>query len=424
VRLLAGPGSHQSPATAVPGPVVDHVPLMARWWDRWLRGAEPEPGGDDADITVFVRDYAAPEPDAQYWPGRWQAHDAAGLAARRELVLPLPAAIGRAGQRIVEYAGDLDVGVTAWNSCAGALPWGQPQDQTTDDARSLCLEWDAGAFAADDVVLGAPRLRLRVRCAAAEALLSAKLSLVPAAGRPSLLISRGVRDLVLRDAAGPAQACRPGEWLDVQLTLDDCAVRAASVGPGGRLRLALACADWPNVVAAGGWSAIDLDGATLTLPLAAPPGPQPWLPVPADQPDGDPAEAAAEPAAEPRAEPENESHVCWRHGHDVLARVTTAEVDHGSSYPGALDARCREHYFARLTVDRRTGASTAVATVRFSVCWPEPEQVTASSQAHLSLTAAAGELDVRLSLLVRDGETEVASRQWRRHLPTRYPARG
>ena len=34
-----------------------------------------------------------------------------------------------------------DVGVAAWNSCGGGLPWGQPLDQRDDNARSIVCDW-------------------------------------------------------------------------------------------------------------------------------------------------------------------------------------------------------------------------------------------------------------------------------------------
>src|SRR4030095_1554870 len=37
-RLLFGPWSHMAADTSRPGPRIDLVPEMVRWWDRWLRG--------------------------------------------------------------------------------------------------------------------------------------------------------------------------------------------------------------------------------------------------------------------------------------------------------------------------------------------------------------------------------------------------
>jgi uncharacterized protein len=424
VHVLAGPWSHQSPATAVPGPRVDHVPVMARWWDRWLRGT---PNGVERQppFAVFVRGYAPPEPDALTWPGRWEAHDAASLAARRPVELPLASARIGGGLRdgdLVEYQGDPDVGPAGWNSCAGSLPWGQPLDQTPDDARSLSLEWDVDAPPlAGAVVLGHPRLRLRVRPDAKVAFVSAKLSLVPASGRPSLLVDRGLLNLAYRDGVSTRpRACVPGEWVDVEVELDACAFEPASTGRGGRLRLALACADWPNVVAAPGvWSAVDLAASALVLPVSAgTPHPSPALPAPASEPEPEPT-----PEATQAEEPGESSHVECRHGYDVLTRTTSADVDHGSRYGGNFGARCTEHYLGHVEIDRRTALQTATATARYTLTWPAEvgggEPVTATSEARLVLTADAENFDVQVELDVTDGATALVAHRWRRRIPRR-----
>ena len=70
-RLLLGPWSHMAPETSRPGPRVDLVPKLARWWDRWLRG---ERNGVDRDppVTVFVRHAVRPAPDLDVQPGAWR----------------------------------------------------------------------------------------------------------------------------------------------------------------------------------------------------------------------------------------------------------------------------------------------------------------------------------------------------------------
>jgi hypothetical protein len=413
VHVLAGPWSHASPATSVPGPHVDHVPLLARWWDRWLRD---EPNGVDGDppVTVFVRRYAPPEPDAPRWPGEWEAHDAASLAAVGALTLPLAGAERLTGGvrdgDVVGYDGPLDVGVTAWNSCAGALPWGQPLDQTPDDARSLCLEWH---LPPDTVVLGSPRLALRVRPDAPVVFVSAKLSLVGPAGRPSLLVDRGLLNLSYRDGdPTEPRACVPGEWVDVEVELEACAVRLCDADGGPvTLRLALACADWPNTVAPPGrWSAVDLAASRLVLPVSAgTPFPAPVLPVPAPAP------------VEDDADPAGWSHVTWRTEDDVLERRTSADVHQLYGYGGPHGVRCTERYDGRVTVDRRTGDQTATAAAEYELTWPDvagaPLAVTSS--ATLSLDVDAEAFDVRVHLAVgQDGE-RVAERTWQQRIPRR-----
>ena len=68
-RLLFGPWSHMATDTSLPGPRIDLVPEMVRWWDRWLRGEGN--GVDEAlPVTVFVRHSTRPAPDLDEQPGR------------------------------------------------------------------------------------------------------------------------------------------------------------------------------------------------------------------------------------------------------------------------------------------------------------------------------------------------------------------
>ena len=98
---------------------------MIRWFGRWLRdedtGVESEP-----PIRLFVRHATRPEPDLAHHEGVWRYEPAWPLERSR------PGA--RGGRPGVELAVRPDVGVRAWISCAGHLPWGQSQD-LREDAR-------------------------------------------------------------------------------------------------------------------------------------------------------------------------------------------------------------------------------------------------------------------------------------------------
>src|SRR3954451_4527242 len=74
VGLLLGPWSHASPNTALPGPRIDLVPVMARWWDRCLRG-ERNGLDDEPSMTVFIRRSSPAEPDLDEVDGHWEALD-------------------------------------------------------------------------------------------------------------------------------------------------------------------------------------------------------------------------------------------------------------------------------------------------------------------------------------------------------------
>lgn len=135
-----------------------------------------------------------------------------------------------------------DVGWSAWNSCAGGLPWGQPLDQAADNARSICFEWPVDWPPVD--VLGNAVVRLRVSSDQPYGHVSVKLCSVTPTGE-STLVARGYLDLRHRgcwpaDESGevgraPADL-EPGAWIDVAIGVEATAWRFT---PGTVVRLAI-----------------------------------------------------------------------------------------------------------------------------------------------------------------------------------------
>ena len=53
-RGVIGPWGHAWPHAGSPGPSIDGVGLMRRWWDRWLKG-EPAPGDDgEPMLSLYI----------------------------------------------------------------------------------------------------------------------------------------------------------------------------------------------------------------------------------------------------------------------------------------------------------------------------------------------------------------------------------
>jgi predicted acyl esterase len=153
-RLLFGPWSHTATDRSLPGPRIDLVAEMVRWWDRWLRG---KPNGVDEapPVTVFVRQATRPAPDLGEHAGSWRDEPVwpPERATTRTLLLA-GAAPGSGGVDRLAVRGD--VGSAAWISCAGHLPFGQPDDQRSDDAWWLVYDWELDE---ELEILGHPLLR-------------------------------------------------------------------------------------------------------------------------------------------------------------------------------------------------------------------------------------------------------------------------
>ena len=380
-RLLAGPWVHADPSTAYPGPRIDLDVEMVAWFDRWLRGRAPDEHRDVVD--VFVRTSTRPAAFLDQHEGFWLRDEWPSPSVSQD-VRPLP------GPHTLTV--QPDVGTAAWIDCAGHLPWGLSTDQRENDDRSLVWEWPADG----GVLLGQPRVRLRLSADAELASLSVKLCDVFPDGT-SALIARGSLDLAFRDGvhapAAPSPLV-PGTTYDIEVVLDACAYR---LDPGQTLRLSVAGADWPNTVAPPAPLDLTVHEGSLSLPLRTGPEEAPPAFVP----------GAASSSEDP-------GDVTWTVTHDVLRDTTTCVVRHGSEYAVPHDGRASEQYAGSVSVDRRTFAQHAWADCTYELGWPDIE-VSVSSTMRVDVTAEG--YDVVIDVDAFEDSELVSHRTWSEHIP-------
>ena len=445
-RLLFGPWSHMATDTSLPGPRIDLVPEMVRWWDRWLRGQRN--GVDEGPpVTVFVRHPTRPAPDLDEHLGVWRDEPAwpparattrtlrlgeavAGPGAARPTGDPAAASGAAAAPGTTAAPGAVDrlevrpdVGSSAWISCAGHLPFGQPGDQREDDAWSLTYDWE---LEEELELLGHPRLAVRVGASAPVAFLSAKLcDVFPDGASP--LVARGFLNLTRRRSLTDPEPLAPGVVEPVELELD----ATSWVFPAGhRLRLSLAGSDWPNLVPPPGpvTLIVERDGSALALPVLEGPSPSPPPVLPPPRPPEGAAEAGPRSTGglglsppDPRStgghglsRPDPPTR--WRVVTDVLGHRTEAEIDHGggSDLPdgGTLTERYQGTVGAALD---RPGLTWAKGEAGFRIEWPEAAVATS---VRLDLRDAEA-FEVRLELEAREGDGLRWARSWRRRIPRR-----
>ncbi len=397
-QLLAGPWSHMSTAASLPGPHIDLVPELIRWFGHWLRddanGVE-----DDPPIRIFVRSSTKQTPDLAEMRGHWRFEPEWPPVRARSLSLrPEPAS----GIDELEVEGD--VGTTAWISCAARLPWGQPSDQREDDARSLTYEWDAAGLE----IMGQVRVRVTLASTVPVAFLSAKLCDVFPDGTSSL-VTRGLLNLTHRDSSLEPRPVVPGELTTIALELE---ATSWAFDPGHRIRLSLAGADWPNIWPPPAAATLTVDRSTLELDLPVVDGPAPiQVPPPFTAPSkGD--------AHSPDTK-ETQPPVVWRITRDVLERETRAEIAHGARYDGEFGARVAEDYEGAVgvsTVD--PGQAWARARATYRVAWPEVECVT-EARLELRSDAEAYHVVVDVSAEGLGGEDGRRERRWEHVIPRR-----
>ncbi len=404
-RLLFGPWSHMAIDTSLPGPRIDLVPEMVRWWDRWLRGRRN--GVDEAPpVTVFVRHATRPAPDLDEVAGSWRDEPVWPPERARSLTLPLSGA-APASEGVDRLAVRADVGSAAWISCAGHLPFGQPDDQRSDDAWSLVYDWELDE---ELEILGHPRLAVRVGSSAPVAFLSAKLCDVFPDGT-SALVARGFLNLAQRRSRTDPEPMRPGVVEAVEVELD----ATSWVFPAGhRLRLSLAGTDWPNLVPppAPVTLTVERDGSALTLPALDGPGPSPPPSLPPPRPADRPATAST---PDPRSMPSPpDPPTRWRVVRDVLGRRTEAEIDHGGRTELPDGAVLVERYQGTVGTALDPGPTWARGSASYRVEWPE---ATVATSVRLDLRGDADAFEVRLDLEAREGDELRWARTWRRRIP-------
>jgi putative CocE/NonD family hydrolase len=415
-KLLMGPWSHRAAEASLPGPRIDWVPDMVRWWDRWLRDLD---NGIDREpmISVFVRRSTKPAPDLDDMRGEWRYEGGWPLERGREIALELATSLAPAfpGRTTDELDVRGDVGVHGSISCAGHLPFGQPMDQRPDEARSLVYDWPE---LEDEVeVLGSPRLEITVRSSAPVAFLSAKLCDVFPDGT-STLVSRGFLNLTHRASHSEPEPLVPGRAYAVTVPLD---TTSWVFERGHRIRLDVAGADWPNV-----WPppepvslSVERRGSRLVLPVV--PGP----PAFADPPTFAPPRAESAPTPTSHEDLETRPGVrgsagtapepVWRLEHDVLGRQTRVLIEHGAENSLEGGGISTERYRGETGVSTDDpGAAWARGQASFTLEWPDAA-VGAEARTVLRSDAEAWHLEIELDV------TESGSIRWQRRWERQFP---
>jgi uncharacterized protein len=290
-RTIIGPWVHGLPDTAYPGPNIDWLTALLRWFDRWLRVPEHEPDGgpqagahgvaDEPALTWFEREYTRPERFPANLNGAWRAASWPP-AARHRLELALDAGSEPGRGRLVDApaaAAGTDrlehhptAGVRAGSLCwgAGHRPNGLAGDLRLEEPVSVVYTSDP--LEADIAILGAPVAVLHVSSGEPVAQVVARLGDVAPDGAVEQ-VCEGLLNLTHRDSHAEPSALEPGRVYEIRLALRSAGYRFL---PGHRLRLSLATAHWPVAWPAPGDAGLTIlrgpeQPSRLELPLAPDP---------------------------------------------------------------------------------------------------------------------------------------------------------
>jgi len=251
-KALIGNWVHSLPDSAYPGPNLDYLHEMTRFFDYWLKGIA---NGvmDEPPLTIFRREYTPPEAFPARMNGAWHSEPAYPIARMqpRELYLgdatltPSPLSLlgrGAGGEGRDHYPHRPTLGTHAslcWGG--GVAPNGLARDLRPDEA--LSLTYTSGPLDEALDVIGFPEAILHLSSSASVAHAVVRLTDVAPDGT-SALVSAGVLNLTHRDGHADPKPLAPGEVYEVRVELKATGYRFL---PGHRIRLSVASAYWPVV---------------------------------------------------------------------------------------------------------------------------------------------------------------------------------
>lgn len=271
VKGVMGPWSHKYPHISTVEPSIDYLGVALRWWDRWLKGVENDAENDPA-YRAYVMDSAQPDPALNYRSGQWVAERDWPSAKVRTGILDL--GNGVLGQNQA-FSAQIETDIACGRASGEFFPFGfgpgeLPDDQRPDDALSCCF--DGAPLEADCVILGAPKVRLRVASDKPRAQLVARLCDMRPDGSVAL-ICLGMLNLRHRSGFDEKHDLEPGNAYDVSLAMDQAAYRLPK---GHRLRLAVSGSYWPYCWPESENFTLTLSSGALELPIHAGNEPQEW----------------------------------------------------------------------------------------------------------------------------------------------------
>lgn len=291
-RTIVGNWVHEMPAEATPGPNLDELHEMVRFFDRWLRGS----GADetpDPPLTWFERDSAPPEPFPKAWPGRWRSAEAFPHPAVEPRAWVFgPGSLPLSGHLV---NGDSDPGDAfveryrhrATTGTHGSLSWGAGS-APNGLARDLRPDEAFGpVFTSEPLdepmsILGFPEVVLHLAVSAPVATAVVRLADVAPDGT-SAQVSAGILNLAHRHSHTDPEPLERGRVEEVRVHLRGAGHRFER---GHRIRISVASSAWPVVWPSPYAAEFELHGGAATpsrliLPVVPPAGGPGDLPPPA-----------------------------------------------------------------------------------------------------------------------------------------------
>ena len=417
-RTLVGNWVHGWPQDSIPGPNLDELHEVARFFDRWLKG-ERNGLDDEPAVVWFERDYSDPEPFPVAWPGRWRATSA----------FPHPAV---AAATWWFDAGGLPAGRTPGRrrrrrsrpgstcSCTGRPSGHGPRCRGAPAACPTASRATSGPTRPSARPTRATRSADRSRSWASRR--SSSTSPCRRRSRPSVVrltdvapdgtssqVSAGILNLTHRRSDEQPEPMEPGHVEEIRVPLRHVGYRFE---PGHRVRVSVASSAWPVVWPSPSPASFELHRGPATpsrlvlpeIPAAGGPGD---LPVPAFKTTPPDVRAVGGEGAWDRP--------VWRIEDDVIAGTVTVTIHDGGEDVLEDGRRLYAAETLRLTASDKDPASARLeADVVYR--WHEiAHEIEIRARSLQTSDAEAFDLSVDLEVDL-DGE-RLFERAWRERIP-------
>ncbi len=417
-RTIVGNWVHGLPSSATPGPNIDELDEIVRFFDRWLLGM-PNGAGEEAAVVWFEREYAEPEPFPASLPGRWRAATSYPHPAVERRSWAFATGEMPLGGRLVDAPRDASgvdryrhrptIGTRAslsWG--AGGPPNGLARDLRPDE--SLGPTYTSAPLRDSIEIFGVPEVVLHLGSSAPVATAVVRLADVAPDGA-SAQVAAGILNLTHRRSHEHPEPLEPGRVEAIRIGLRPAGYRFLA---GHRLRVSVASAAWPVIWPSPEAGAFELwhGGATpscLVLPVVPAAGGPGDAPVPAFKTSPpELLDVGAEGPADPPV---------WQIREDVIDGSVTVTIHDGGE--DLLDDG-RRLYSAETLRLTASDADPARASLSADVVYRWHEQTFDTEiRARARQTSDASAFDLRIELEVDvDGE-RFFQREWRESVPRR-----
>lgn len=410
-RGLIGPWAHTYPHLGRPGPAIDFLSELKRWWDHWLKG-EDNGVMDDPMLLAWMQDSEPPTTRYKERSGRWVREDGWPSAnvdnhrfALREGRLFDVDEADAADPPSKSIQSPLTVGLFAGKWCSYASGPDLAHDQRQEDGGAMVFE--TGPLAEPIEILGAACLKLSVSVDRPVAMIAARLSDVLPDGSVTRF-TYGLLNLTHRNSRVDPEPMVPGEVQTVELMLNHIGQK---LPVGHRLRLSISTSYWPLA-----WPPpehvmlkVNFEESELKLPIRRRMGDHHE-----HSPFGEPR--VARPNRRELLEPEHHDWIVHRHLADdesVLEVIDNRGVHYHDATDLTVGTRAVERYRLQgndiSSVSGETQWHRSLARGDWRIC-TETRTVLTSDRDHFYLQ---GDLDAY------EGENRVFCRTWNRSI-SRY----